>query len=64
VAAGLAVAWISGHLLSSLLFQVKPYDVPSAVLVILVLTCMSAGACYWPARRAAHVEPMQALRME
>ena len=64
VAGGLAVAWLSGQLIASLLFQVKPYDLPSALLVVAVLMVTVAAACYWPARRAAHVEPMQALRME
>jgi ABC-type lipoprotein release transport system permease subunit len=47
-----------------MLFQVKPYDLASAALVVGVLAVTVAVACYWPARRAAHVEPMQALRME
>jgi len=64
VAVGLAVAWMSGHLIASLLFEVKPYDLPSAALVLAVLTITVLVACYWPARRAAHVEPMEALRME
>lgn len=64
VIGGLAVAWLSGQLIASLLFQVKPYDADSALLVIAVLAVTVIAACYWPARRAAHVEPMQALRME
>jgi len=64
VPAGLAVAWLTGHMIASLLFQVKPYDVPSALLVIVILAATVVVACYWPARRAAHVDPMQALRME
>jgi predicted permease len=64
VAGGLAAAWLGGHVIASLLFQVKPYDVTSALLVIVVLAATAIAACYWPARRAAQVEPMQALRME
>jgi len=64
VAGGLAVAWLSGQLIASLLFQVQPYDAPSALFVVIVLALTVIAACYWPARRAAHVEPMQALRME
>ena len=63
-AGGLAVAWLSGHLIASLLFQVTPYDLPSALLVAAVLAATVGAACYWPARRAAHVEPMQALRTD
>ena len=64
VAGGLAVAWLCGQLIASLLFHVKPYDADSALLVIAVLIVTVIAACYWPARRAANVEPMQALRME
>jgi predicted permease len=64
VAGGLAIAWLSGQLIASMLFEVKPYDAGSALLVIAVLALTAAAACYWPASRAAHVEPMQALRME
>jgi ABC-type antimicrobial peptide transport system permease subunit len=64
VVGGLTVAWLGGQLIASLLFQVKPYDGASAILVIAVLAVTVIAACYWPARRAAHVEPMQALRME
>lgn len=64
VAGGLAVAWLSGQLIASLLFQVKPYDADSALLVIAVLAVTVLAACYWPARRAASVEPIEALRSE
>jgi predicted permease len=64
VAGGLAVAWVSGRLIASLLFEVKPYDVPSALLVVLVLAVTVIAASYFPTRRAASVDPMQALRME
>jgi len=64
VAGGLVLAWLSGHLIASLLFQVKPYDLPSALVVVLVLLATVVAACYWPARRAAHVDPMDALRAE
>ena len=64
VVGGLAGAWLSGRLITSLLFQVNPYDLPSAVMVIAVLAVTVVAACYLPAKRAAHVEPMQALRME
>jgi ABC-type antimicrobial peptide transport system permease subunit len=64
VAGGLIIAWLSGRLIASLLFQVKPFDLFSIMLVIAVLAITVTGAVYWPARRAAHVEPMEALRME
>jgi predicted permease len=64
VAGGLALAWLGGHVIASMLFQVNPYDPFSSLLVIVFLAVTAGVACYWPARRAAHVEPVQALRME
>jgi putative ABC transport system permease protein len=64
LAGGLALAWFSGRLLASLLFKVTPYDVPSAALVIAVLIGVSMIACWLPARRAAKVDPVVALRYE
>jgi len=62
--AGVALAFGSSRLLSSLLFEVSPYDpllTGSAVIVLLVVATV---ACLLPARRAAGVEPMLALRAE
>jgi predicted permease len=50
--------------LESLLYGVKPLDSPSIVGAILVLVTCSALASWWPARRAASVDPMQILRTE
>jgi ABC-type antimicrobial peptide transport system permease subunit len=62
--AGVAVAFGSARLVSSLLFQVSPYDPTLAVGAICVLLAVGVLACLLPARRAAAVEPMQALRTE
>lgn len=50
VAGGLAAAWLSGRLIASLLFDVKPYDLSSALLVVIMLAATTVSACYWPAR--------------
>lgn len=64
IAAGVAGAVLAGYLLRSVLFGVQPWDVTTLVLVAAVLAAISALASYLPARRAAQLEPMQALRYE
>jgi len=52
------------RLLTSLLYGVKPFDGPVMVGAIILLFICSSLAAWLPARRAAFVEPMQALRAE
>jgi putative ABC transport system permease protein len=63
-AAGLALAFGSSRLVGSLLFQVSPYDPLLAFGSVYVLLAVGAAACVLPARRAASIEPMKALRSE
>ena len=63
-AVGVAVAFASARLVSGLLFQVSPYDPVLSAGAVGVLLVVGATACLLPARRAAGVEPMQALRTE
>jgi ABC-type antimicrobial peptide transport system permease subunit len=61
---GVAGSLLLGRSLESLLFGVEPYD-PMTYGVVLALLCVVAGwASYVPARRAAGVEPLTALRQE
>jgi len=62
--AGVAVAFASARVVGSLLFQVSPYNSAIATSAVCVLVAMGAAACLLPARRAAAVDPMQALRRE
>jgi ABC-type antimicrobial peptide transport system permease subunit len=48
----------------SLLFQVSPYNSAIAGSAVIVLVGLGTAACLIPARRAAAVDPMQALRRE
>jgi predicted permease len=63
-AAGVALAFASARLVSSLLFEVSPYDPLLATGAVCVLLAVGATASLIPARRAASIEPMQALRSE
>ncbi len=64
VACGLIVSVGLTRFLSSLLYGVKPLDwvTIAGTLVVLFACCALAG--FWPARRAASIDPMQALRTE
>ncbi len=61
---GIVLAFGSARMVSSLLFQVSPYDPAVAVGAVCVLLAVGATACLLPARRAASVDPMRALRTE
>ena len=61
---GFGASLLLGRWLESLLFGVAPFDAPTYATT-LALICLVAGlASYLPARRAAGVEPLAALRQE
>jgi putative ABC transport system permease protein len=64
VAIGLVGALAVTRFLRTLLFGVSPFDPASFVGVSLVLTAIAVLASYIPARRAARVDPVEALRYE
>jgi len=62
--AGLVGALLAVRLLENLVYEVSLYDPLVLVAVILVLASVTGLACWLPARRAAKVDPMVALRAE
>jgi len=64
LAAGLLGALALGRLLRGLLFDVAPLDPFTLVAAPLLLAAAALLACWLPARRAARIAPMEALRHE
>jgi len=61
---GAAGAFAAGRVLASLLHEVKPGDPLVLVATAGFLGLVALAACYLPARRAARLDPMVALREE
>jgi predicted permease len=64
VTCGLVGALALTHLMSSLLFGIKPTDPATFAVVSIGLLSTAAVSSYLPARRAATVNPLEALRAE
>ena len=64
LAIGVPAALGLSRLVSSQLFGLSPRDPLTLMLAVAVLAVVGAAAGYLPARRAAAVEPVRALRYE
>jgi predicted permease len=64
VVLGLILALSSARVMSALVFGVSPHDVVTFVVAPLILVAISTAATILPARRAARVDPLVALRYE
>ena len=61
---GIVISLIGGRTMADQLYNVKPYDPWSIVGAVLILSVAAGIAGFIPARRAASIEPMRALRIE
>ena len=64
LACGLAGALLMTRVVARLLFAVEPTDPITYAAVLAVLAAVAALACLVPARRAAAIDPMRALRAD
>jgi putative ABC transport system permease protein len=68
IAIGIGIGFVAAvgltRFLSALLFGVTPIDLPTFALSAGLLLLVGAFASYFPARRATHIEPIEALRYE
>jgi putative ABC transport system permease protein len=64
VVIGIAGALAAANVVSTMLFEVTPFDPASYSGTATVLLAVAALACYVPARRAMRVDPIVALRQE
>ncbi len=64
LAVGIPITLLGGHYMADQLYRVRSYDPLSIALAVVVLSLAAALAGFIPARRAASIEPMEALRIE
>jgi putative ABC transport system permease protein len=64
LALGVAASYALGGLVASLVFGIRPEDAVARVLVATLISAVGTAACLIPARRAARVDPITALRNE
>jgi ABC-type antimicrobial peptide transport system permease subunit len=64
IGVGLLGALALSHFVSSLLFNVKPMDPLTYVVVALLVAAAALLSCYVPALRALRIDPVAALRQE
>jgi ABC-type antimicrobial peptide transport system permease subunit len=64
ITAGLMAAVAGSRLLESLLYGISPRDASVFAITTLTLLSVAILACWLPARRAARLSPLEALRTE
>ena len=61
IALGIAGAWLTGHAMQTLLFQVQPLHIATLAAATAVIAVVSLAACLLPSHRAARISPIEAL---
>ncbi len=64
LALGIPMTLLGARLMADQLYEVRSYDPLSLSLAVVILSAAAAFAGFIPARRAASIEPMEALRTE
>ncbi|HTB10231.1 MAG TPA: ABC transporter permease [Bryobacteraceae bacterium] len=64
IAVGLGAAMAASRSLASLLYDIKPTDLPTYILASTILAAVGLAAALVPARRAANVDPMSVLKVD
>ncbi len=63
-ALGWPAAWTLSKLAASFLYGIQPHDAITFAVAPVVLAAVALAACWIPARRAARINPTEALRMQ
>jgi putative ABC transport system permease protein len=64
IAVGLLASVFASRVMAAQVWKVSTFDPLSFAAVSLLLLAAGLQACYWPARRAARLDPVIALRQE